>query len=160
MNKPDDHSSIQNSIWDTLPQEAKCTCEPFEIIGGEKDEKGEFHWEVLHLWKQNPVECIHELIGNPAFHKHMQYVPEKVYEDEDGNVRIFNEMWTGEWWWHLQVSAASESVQEVWWLLTLKLWLRNFYLKGLQLSLSSSHLTRAIYPISVATNQHDRFNLT
>jgi hypothetical protein len=37
----------------------------------------------------------------------MQYVPEKVYEDEDGNVRIFDEMWTGEWWWNLQVSTLN-----------------------------------------------------
>jgi hypothetical protein len=50
------------------------------------------------------VECIHELIGNPAFRDKMQYVPEKVYEDRDAKVRIFDEMWTGDWWWNLQVN--------------------------------------------------------
>lgn len=92
---------------DTLLRGAKWTCELFEIVGDEKDEKGEFRREILHLWKRNPVECIRELIGNPAFRDHMQYVPEKVYEDEDGNVRIFDEMWTGEWWWNLQVSTLN-----------------------------------------------------
>ena len=79
-------------------------CEPFEIVSDEKDEKGEIWHEILHLWKQNPVECIHELIGNPAFRDHMQYIPEKVHEDEDGNVRIFDKMWTGEWWWMITQS--------------------------------------------------------
>jgi hypothetical protein len=61
---------------------------------------------VLHLWEQNPVECIRELIGDPAFREKMQYVPEKVYEDRDGNVHVFDEMWTGDWWWNLQVSIS------------------------------------------------------
>jgi Plavaka transposase len=89
---------------DTLPRGAKWTCEPFEITGDERDENGKLRREVLHLWKRNPVECIRELIGNPAFRDKMQYVPEKVYEDRDGKVRIFDEMWTGDWWWNLQVS--------------------------------------------------------
>lgn len=50
------------------------------------------------------MECIRELIGNPAFRNKMQYAPEKVYEDLDGKVRILDEMWTGDWWWNLQVS--------------------------------------------------------
>ena len=91
---------------DTLPQGAKWICEPFEITGDERDENGELRREVLHLWKRNPVECIRELIGNPAFREKMQYVPEKVYEDRDGNVRVFDEMWTGDWWWNLQVSTS------------------------------------------------------
>ena len=57
---------------DTLPRGAKWPCEPFEITGDERDENGELHREVLHLWKQNPVECIRELIGNPAFRDKMQ----------------------------------------------------------------------------------------
>ena len=90
---------------DTLPWGTKWTCEPFEIVGDEKDEKGHFQHEILHLWKQNPVKCIHELIGNPAFWEHMQYIPEKVYEDEDGTMRIFDQMWMGDWW-NLQVSPS------------------------------------------------------
>ena len=89
-----------------LPQGAKWICEPFKITGDKRDENGELRREVLHLWKQNPVECICELIGNPAFREKMQYVPEKVYEDCNGNVRVFDEMWMGDWWWNLQVSIS------------------------------------------------------
>lgn len=52
------------------------------------------------------MECIRKLISNPAFCEKMKYVPEKVYKDKDGKVCIFDEMWTGEWWWELQVSIA------------------------------------------------------
>jgi hypothetical protein len=56
------------------------------------------------LWKRDPVECIGELIGNPAFRKKMCFAPEKAYKDSDAKNRIFDEMWTGNWWWDLQVS--------------------------------------------------------
>ena len=82
-------------------------------MGDEKDEKGEFHHEILHLWKRDPVECICELIGNPAFQDHMQYIPEKVFEDKDGNMMIFDEMWTGDWWGNLQVSALNFERREM-----------------------------------------------
>jgi hypothetical protein len=89
---------------DTLPRVAKWLCEPFEIEGDQLDEKGRKHKETLHLWKRDPVECIRELIGNPAFRNQMRFAPERAYEDPEGKNRIFDEMWTGDWWWNLQVS--------------------------------------------------------
>ncbi|EIW76990.1 hypothetical protein CONPUDRAFT_62545, partial [Coniophora puteana RWD-64-598 SS2] len=41
-------------------------------------------------------------IGNPTFREMMQYAPEKVYEDMEGECRVYDEMWTGDWWWNLQ----------------------------------------------------------
>jgi hypothetical protein len=40
----------------------------------------------------------------------MSYVPKKVYTDEDGRVRLYDEMWTGEWWWNMQVSDSVRSL--------------------------------------------------
>ena len=40
--------------------------------------------EDLELWMQDPVECVKELIGNPAFKRLMSFVPEHVYVDENG----------------------------------------------------------------------------
>ncbi|KAJ7108159.1 hypothetical protein C8R44DRAFT_834159 [Mycena epipterygia] len=51
--------------------------------------------EDLELWMRDPVECIKELMSNPAFRDHMAYAPER-------KSRIFDEMWTAEWWWKLQ----------------------------------------------------------
>ncbi|KAI5992617.1 hypothetical protein EDC04DRAFT_2872765 [Pisolithus marmoratus] len=43
-----------------------------------------------------------ELIGNPAFHDAMAYVPERAYVDSQGTNRIYDEMWTADWWWDVQ----------------------------------------------------------
>ena len=92
---------------DTLPHGPKWDCKPFEIIGDELDEKNQQRSEIIYLWKRNPVECIKELIGNPAFQNNLCYTPEKVYEEIEGKNRVFNEMWTGDWWWNLQVRFCS-----------------------------------------------------
>lgn len=64
--------------------------------------------EDLELWKRDPVDCIKELIGNPSFQNHVAYVPERAYTDKAGMNRIYDEMWTGDWWWETQVSRASD----------------------------------------------------
>ena len=73
------------------------------IHGDAYDENGNRMTKEMDLWRRDPVECIHELIGNPAFDGMLMYAPEQVFRDEYGNIRIFDEMWTGEWWWDLQV---------------------------------------------------------
>ena len=62
--------------------------------------------EDLELWLRDPVECIRELIGNPAFREYISYAPEHAYADEAGAIRIFDEMWTADWWWETQVSTT------------------------------------------------------
>jgi hypothetical protein len=38
--------------------------------------------EKLELWRRNP---------------------ERVYHDKEGKIRVYDEMWTGDWWWDTQV---------------------------------------------------------
>ncbi|KAF7364607.1 hypothetical protein MVEN_00329900 [Mycena venus] len=59
---------------------------------------------VTAAGNRDPVECIRELMSNPAFHEHMAYAPECVYgtEERTEESRIFDEMWTAEWWWKIQ----------------------------------------------------------
>lgn len=71
----------------------------------------------------------------------MQHLPEKIFEDEDGNMRIFDEMWTGDWRWNVQVSTMNSgrrsyknSLDNV----------RNFFPQEQPLHLSSLHLTKPI----------------
>jgi hypothetical protein len=91
---------------DALPAGPKWECEVFEITGDEPDERdhSKKRTEVVELWRRDPVECIRELIGNPAFRDHMRYAPERVFKDETGKNQVFDETWTGEWWWKTQVS--------------------------------------------------------
>ncbi|KIK13982.1 hypothetical protein PISMIDRAFT_60662, partial [Pisolithus microcarpus 441] len=77
-----------------------------EDIGNDQggDEDHTVNGEQMELWVRDPVTCIRELIGNPAFHGDIAYTPEKVYTDCQGCTRQYDEMWTGDWWWETQVS--------------------------------------------------------
>jgi hypothetical protein len=87
-----------------LPTGPGWTCEIISLTGDRKGRTdNKFLVEELELWHRNPVECVEELIGNPAFHEYISYIPEEVYVDEEGTKRIYDEMWTGEWWWKIQV---------------------------------------------------------
>lgn len=59
--------------------------------------------EKLELWRRDPVECVKELMGNPALKDSIQYAPGKQYTDAEGKNRVYEEMWTGDWWWETQV---------------------------------------------------------
>ncbi|KAJ7094998.1 hypothetical protein C8R44DRAFT_890124 [Mycena epipterygia] len=89
---------------DQLPTGPGWKCEIVTAAGNKLDEDGEMMKEDLELWKRDPVECIKELMGNPAFHDYMAYVPERVYGNTTGSEssRIFDEMWTANWWWEMQ----------------------------------------------------------
>ena len=49
------------------------------------------------------MECIKELISNSAFQDKLAYSPLRIYKDEQRTNRIYNEMWTCNWWWDTQV---------------------------------------------------------
>ncbi|KAJ7817495.1 hypothetical protein B0H14DRAFT_3474582 [Mycena olivaceomarginata] len=90
---------------DALPEGPKWTCYPFELEGDELDASGKPKKEVVELWCRDPVECVHELVGNPAFRAKQYYAPYRIFKRfEDGKYsnREVNEMWTADWWWEIQ----------------------------------------------------------
>ncbi|KAF8868444.1 hypothetical protein BD779DRAFT_1460797 [Infundibulicybe gibba] len=87
---------------DALPTGPQWECEVITTPGDRAGEDGEIVGEEMELWYRNPVECIRELIGNPAFSNSISFVPERVYTSNDGDDRIYDEMWTGDWWWNTQ----------------------------------------------------------
>ncbi|TBU37509.1 hypothetical protein BD309DRAFT_905077 [Dichomitus squalens] len=87
---------------DDLPRGPDWICDEWELIGDVADEDGEMKTEELELWRRNPVECIRELLGNPVFRDAVRYAPEKLFCDTAGDTRIYDETWTGDWWWDLQ----------------------------------------------------------
>ena len=88
---------------DNLPIGPAWTCEMVEVKGDRIGPDGKVVTERLELWRRNPIDCIRDLIGNPSFHKHVAYGPEHIYVDDKAESRIFDEMWTGDWWWQTQV---------------------------------------------------------
>ncbi len=91
---------------DALPCGPGWQCEIWEAKGDELDENGEHRIEVLEMWKCDPVECIRELIGHLSFQDCLCYAPEEIFEDPYGEKRMYNEMWTAEWWRDIQVSTT------------------------------------------------------
>ncbi|KAG1867247.1 hypothetical protein DFJ58DRAFT_904528 [Suillus subalutaceus] len=83
---------------DKLPRGPGWSCKKVTVRGNIEDEKGEMLQEEVELWSRDPVECVKELIGNPAFKEHMAYSPAKAYADRAGQHRVIDEMWTGDWW--------------------------------------------------------------
>ena len=80
------------------------TCDIVTSKGDLLNEAGEpLPSEKLELWRRDPVECVRELLGNPALKNYLKYAPERVYEDSEGNSRVYDEMWTANWWWDTQV---------------------------------------------------------
>ncbi|KAG8728883.1 hypothetical protein FRC10_004490 [Ceratobasidium sp. 414] len=56
---------------------------------------------VIFIW--NIIKVLHELIGNPCFKWHMQYVLECHWTSDAQRKQVFREMWTGDWWWNMQM---------------------------------------------------------
>ncbi|KAF8179782.1 hypothetical protein K438DRAFT_2172963 [Mycena galopus ATCC 62051] len=93
---------------DKLPTGPDWSCEIVTVVGNKHDETDKMMSEELELWMRDPVECIKELMSNPAFKDHMAYAPEKVYSSPEGEEksRILDEMWTADWWWKIQASLG------------------------------------------------------
>ncbi|KAG1788447.1 uncharacterized protein HD556DRAFT_1447846 [Suillus plorans] len=87
---------------DRLPQGTKWKLKKITVKGNVVTNGGQHEKEELELWLRDPVDCIRELMGNPQFKNMVSYAPERVFADEEGKTRWFDEMWTGDWWWEMQ----------------------------------------------------------
>ncbi|KAJ7226911.1 hypothetical protein GGX14DRAFT_313247, partial [Mycena pura] len=94
---------------DTLPTGPRWNCEVLEITGDELDHLGKSKTEKVHFWQRDCVEAIKTIIANPTFKDHLRYAPEQVYLDEECTKREYEEMWTGDTWWELQVQRHCSS---------------------------------------------------
>lgn len=60
---------------------------------------------VVH--KRNPVDVVRHLLGLSRLCTHMRYGPERhtMVNINGERIRVYSEMWTGEWWWRMQVCS-------------------------------------------------------
>ncbi|EIW78604.1 hypothetical protein CONPUDRAFT_91955 [Coniophora puteana RWD-64-598 SS2] len=87
---------------DALPHSADWHLKNIEVSGNVAGKDGKPMKENLELWFRNPVDCIRDLFGNPQFAESMVYAPEQVFDDDNGKMQQYEEMWTGDWWWETQ----------------------------------------------------------
>jgi hypothetical protein len=92
-------------LADSLPFTSKWKYEIIKVKGDVIGWDGKPDTESVELWFRDPIECVQDLIGNPAFRDHISYVPQKVFTSESESTRIYDEAWTGDWWWMMQVST-------------------------------------------------------
>ena len=52
-------------------------------MGDKCDKDGKPLMEDVELWHRNPVECVRELMQNPAFKDHQYYGPIRIYRKDD-----------------------------------------------------------------------------
>ena len=88
---------------DSLPARPRWKCELIKVEGNAIGADGKPATESVELWFRDPIECVQGLIGNPTFREHLSYVPQKVFTSGSGTTRIYDEAWTGNWWWTMQV---------------------------------------------------------
>ncbi|KAG8732937.1 hypothetical protein FRC11_009933 [Ceratobasidium sp. 423] len=60
--------------------------------------------ETFVIYWRNPIDIIAYLIRQKRFRDHMSFGPEQHWTITlDGRkIRVYSEMWTGDWWWRLQ----------------------------------------------------------
>lgn len=83
---------LNEKIDDELPG-----CPPFqckEVTFGE---------ERLEFYYRDVMNCIRTIYGDPQFAHHLVFAPERHYTTQERTCRIYNELYTGDWWWKVQV---------------------------------------------------------
>lgn len=63
--------------------------------------------EKLTIRHRCPLEAIKNLWKDSENAEDLVYAPKKIFSDETMSKRIYNEMWTGQWWHALQVRTPS-----------------------------------------------------
>ncbi|KAI0074540.1 hypothetical protein K474DRAFT_1765568 [Panus rudis PR-1116 ss-1] len=94
---------------DSLPVSQNWMYDDITVVGDRIGEDNKMMSERVELWRRDPVECVRELLGNPAFRDAMAYAPRKVFTDMGHHVRIYDEMSTGEWWWKKQTELPANA---------------------------------------------------
>ena len=59
--------------------------------------------EHLEFYCRDVIGCIRSLYGDPQFAQELAFAPERHYTTDERTCRIYNEMYTGDWWWSVQV---------------------------------------------------------
>lgn len=74
--------------------------------------------ETYTIRHRDPVEAIKNLWKDPGLSPEMQFKPQKIYTDARKDTRIYNEMWTGQWWHVLQVCLYMHDIPYAYIILT------------------------------------------
>ncbi|KAF8833145.1 hypothetical protein BDN67DRAFT_992890 [Paxillus ammoniavirescens] len=91
---------------DKRPQLSEWHLKAITIEGDLLGQNGQQQTEEVELWLCNPVDCIRKLMANVTFCDAVCFESQQVFDDKVGTMRHYNEMWTADWWWQMQVSVV------------------------------------------------------
>lgn len=78
-------------------------CKLIDVEGSILDAEGHKMHITLELFKRDPVKIIESIVNDPMLREDLRWEPVKFYADEDCTKRIYNEAWTADDWFNLQV---------------------------------------------------------
>jgi hypothetical protein len=81
---------------DGLPGRPPFKCQDIRIGG-----------ETLQFHFRDILDCIRGIYGDPEFVRDLVFAPERHYVDHERTRRVYSEMYTGDWWWSVQVSNTN-----------------------------------------------------
>ena len=91
---------------------------------------------ALEVWSCGMYEGVN---GQPDIWNSLEYTPQKHFMDKEANNHVFDEMWTGDWWWNTQVNLSTHNLEHE----LMEILLKKSLLIGLTIApLLSYHLTR------------------
>jgi hypothetical protein len=84
---------LNEKIDSNLPGRPHFQCKKLTVDG-----------ESLEFYSRDAIASIRSLYGDPQFAQQLAFAPERHYTSHERTTRIYNEMYTGDWWWKVQVS--------------------------------------------------------
>ncbi|KAG9085148.1 hypothetical protein FRC07_013443, partial [Ceratobasidium sp. 392] len=95
------NDELLNDI-DKLPQGPKWRT--VEVSAGEGEYK-----RTYTVYLRDILEVICQLIGARRFKRWMKYAPERHWTLQDQTHRVYDEMWSGDWWWRMQYLIGNKN---------------------------------------------------
>ena len=63
--------------------------------------------ETYEYFHRDILACITEIYGRHDLAPHLKFKPERHYTDANMIARIYGDIYTGKWWWEIQVGVGS-----------------------------------------------------
>ncbi|KAG9122401.1 hypothetical protein FRC07_001227, partial [Ceratobasidium sp. 392] len=95
-----------NNLIDALPLAGpKWNVKAVKVTGDKLGPDGEPVTEIVELWHRDILGVIRELLENHTYGRDLVFAPCEKWNDAEHTERVYDEMWTGDWWKRLQESG-------------------------------------------------------
>lgn len=84
-----------NSMIDELPGRPTFKSQDIQVDG-----------QIYQLHSRDVLDCIRAIFGDPEFARDLVFAPKRCYMDHERTQRVYSEMYTGDWWWSVQVRST------------------------------------------------------